>query len=100
MSEGRRIGIEEVRRIALLARLDLTEADLERFTKQLGDVLEHVAALQSLDLRDVPPTLHAIPTQLPERRDVLVPSLAREEALALAPESEDGAYRVPRIVEG
>lgn len=101
MADGKkRIALEDVRKIAVLARLDLSEADLERFTGQLGAVLEHVAALESLDLEGVPPTSHAIPTLLPERPDVPAPSLPREEALSLAAEVEDGAYRVPRIVEG
>ena len=96
----RRITADEVRRIARLARLELDDAEVERFAKQLGDVLEHVAALEALDVEGVEPTAHPIRLPLAERPDRPIPSLPREAALALAPDVEDGAFRVPKVVDG
>jgi aspartyl-tRNA(Asn)/glutamyl-tRNA(Gln) amidotransferase subunit C len=100
VGDSKRIGPDEVRRIARLARLELTPEEVVRFAGQLAAVLEHAAALEAVDVTGVPPTSHAIPTLLPERADRPEPSLPRDVALALAPDVEDGAYRVPKIVEG
>ena len=84
--------------MARLARLDLTEDELERFTGQLGAVLEHAADIAALDIADVPPTAHPLPLVNVLRDDVPVPSLDREEVLAQAPAAEDGRFKVPRIL--
>ncbi len=96
----RRIDLEEVRKVARLARLELSGDEVEQFARQLGDVLEHMAALETVDVTDVPPTSHPIPMGAPEREDEIVPSLPREAALAIAPDVEDGAFRVPKVVDG
>jgi aspartyl-tRNA(Asn)/glutamyl-tRNA(Gln) amidotransferase subunit C len=88
----------DVARVARLARLDLTEEELERFTGQLAAVLEHAADVASLDTAGVPPTAHPLPLQNVLRADAPVPSLDRDEVLAMAPEAEDGRFRVPRIL--
>lgn len=84
--------------MARLARLDLTEDELERFTGQLGAVLEHAADIAALDIADVPPTAHPLPLVNVLRDDAPVASLDREEVLAQAPAAEDGRFKVPRIL--
>ncbi len=85
--------------VARLARLDLTEEERERMQKELTGILQHAEKIQSLDLDDVPATSHALPLSNVLRPDVARPSLPIEEALANAPVSEDGRFRVPRIIE-
>ena len=92
------ISREQVVHVARLARLDLTEEELDRFTGQLHAVLEHVAGLEALDTAGVPPTAHPLPLVNVLRDDVPGPSLDRDEVLAQAPAAEDGRFRVPRIL--
>ena len=84
--------------VAVLARLDLTEDELERFTGQLGAVLEHAADIAALDIADVPPTAHPLPLVNVLRDDEVRPGLDRDEVLGQAPVVEDGRFRVPRIL--
>ena len=84
--------------MARLARLDVTEDELDGFAEQLGAVLEHAADLAALDTAGVPPTAHPYPLANVLRDDVVGPSLDRDEVLAMAPEAEDGRFRVPRIL--
>jgi aspartyl-tRNA(Asn)/glutamyl-tRNA(Gln) amidotransferase subunit C len=88
----------DVAHVARLARLDLTDDELERFTDQLGAVLEHAADIAALDVADVPPTAHPLPLVNVLRDDVPQPSLDRDEVLAEAPAAEDGRFKVPRIL--
>jgi aspartyl-tRNA(Asn)/glutamyl-tRNA(Gln) amidotransferase subunit C len=89
----------DVEHVARLARLALTDAEIERLTLELGAVLEHAADVASLDLADVPPTAHPLPLRNVLRDDAVRPSLDREEVLAAAPAAEDGRFRVPRILD-
>src|SRR2546425_9953968 len=93
-----RISREDVLHVARLARLDLTEPELERFTEQLAAVLEHAADVASLDTAGVPPTAHPLELQNVLRDDVPQPSLDRDEGLAQAPAVPDGRFAVPRIL--
>ena len=88
----------DVAHVAKLARLDLTEEELERFTEQLGAVLEHAADVEALDIADVPPTAHPLPLVNVLRDDEPRPSLDRDEVLAQAPKAEDRQFWVPRIL--
>lgn len=88
-----------VRYVARLARLDLTDEERQAFRQQLGTILEHFASVQTLDLRDVPPTFHVVPLGNVLREDVPRPSLPREEVLAGAPQVEDGYFVVPAVIE-
>jgi aspartyl-tRNA(Asn)/glutamyl-tRNA(Gln) amidotransferase subunit C len=93
--------LDEVRRIAALARLRLS-ADEERvFQGQLSAILEHVAVLEGLDVSAVEPMTHALAAEdTPAlREDVVRPGLSHEEALANAPDRDGTAFRVPRIIE-
>ena len=92
------ISRDDVVHVARLARLDLTEEELDRFTGQLSAVLEHAADVASLDTAGVPPTAHPLPLTNVLRDDVPGPSLDREEVLGQAPAAEDGRFRVPRIL--
>ena len=93
-----RISSEEVAHVARLARLSLTPDELERFTEQLGAVLEHARDVEALNTSGVPPTAHPLPIANVLREDVAQPSLDRDEVLAQAPDVESHRFRVPRIL--
>lgn len=90
---------EEVRHIAWLARLGLTDAEVERFREELSVILEHFQALEELDTGSVPAAAHASLMHNVLREDIPAPSLSSDEVLANAPESEDDCFRVPPILE-
>jgi aspartyl-tRNA(Asn)/glutamyl-tRNA(Gln) amidotransferase subunit C len=89
---------EEVAKVAKLARLRITDAELEQFTEQLGQILEHANDMTSLNLADVEPTGHPFGLINVMREDVVRPSLNRDAVLAEAPDSEEGRFGVPRIM--
>jgi aspartyl-tRNA(Asn)/glutamyl-tRNA(Gln) amidotransferase subunit C len=89
----------DVEHVAQLARLALTDDEIERLTVELGAVLEHAADVAALDLADVPPTAHPLPLRNVLRDDAVRPTLDRDEVLAAAPATEDGRFRVPRILD-
>jgi aspartyl-tRNA(Asn)/glutamyl-tRNA(Gln) amidotransferase subunit C len=86
---------EEVVHVAKLARLELTEDELERFAGQLNAILEAVGKVSELDLSDVEPTLHPLELSNVWAEDEPRPSLSVEEALANAPDRENDGFRVP-----
>ena len=92
------IGKQEVRHIAKLANLDFSEEEIDRFTQQFNSILEYVACLNSLDTSAIEPTAHVGSGSHALRDDVLVPSISREEALANAPESDRGHFKVPKVI--
>jgi len=89
---------EEVKHIAHLARLAISEEEAEKFTEQLGKITEYVETLNELDTTDVEPTSHVLPIVNVMREDEVLPGLDRDEAMALAAESENGCFKVPRIL--
>ncbi|MDQ1432450.1 MAG: aspartyl-tRNA(Asn)/glutamyl-tRNA(Gln) amidotransferase subunit [Actinomycetota bacterium] len=89
----------DVEHVAQLARLALTEEEIEGFTEQLGVILDHSAQVAALDTYDVPPTAHPLPLVNVLRADEVRPCLPRDEVLAMAPATEDGRFRVPRILD-
>lgn len=89
----------QVDHVARLARLDLTEEERERMRVELGHILEHAERIQALDLDGVPPTSHSVAIRNALRPDEVTPSLDPADALANAPEVEDGRIKVPRIIE-
>jgi aspartyl-tRNA(Asn)/glutamyl-tRNA(Gln) amidotransferase subunit C len=93
-----RITRQEVEHVARLARLALTDAEVEALTHDLGAILDHAADVAALDTSDVPPTAHPLPLVNVLRADETRPSLPRDEVLAEAPDAEDGRFRVPRIL--
>ena len=95
-----RITSDDVAKVARLARLDLTPDELEAATAQLGDMLEHFADIDALDLSDVAPMTQPYPLVNVMRDDVEQPVLDRDEVLAVAPQAEDGRFRVPPVIGG
>ncbi|MBC7171879.1 MAG: Asp-tRNA(Asn)/Glu-tRNA(Gln) amidotransferase subunit GatC [Polyangiaceae bacterium] len=91
---------EEVRHVATLARLALSEDEIERMQATLDSILGYMAELSALDLEGVEPTFHAVAMAARFREDTVRPSLEREEALAAAPATEAGGFAVPRVLEG
>ena len=96
--ETMKITREEVRRVAALARLELSADEVERMTGQLDSILSYVAKLDELDTTGVTPTTHTQVVVNAFREDEVRPSLPRERALANAPERSDDAFIVPRVI--
>lgn len=93
MSE--RLTREDVAKVAYLARLELTPEEIDRATEQLGDMLDHFADIDALDLAEVQPMTQPYPLVNVMRDDVVQPGIDRDEALAMAPVTEDGRFLVP-----
>ncbi|MFA7343461.1 MAG: Asp-tRNA(Asn)/Glu-tRNA(Gln) amidotransferase subunit GatC [Terrimicrobiaceae bacterium] len=89
----------DVRDVARLARIELTDKETETFQSQLGSVLEYVEQLGKLDLADVEPTAHANPVFNVFREDVAKPGLDRKAALANAPHSSNNLVLVTKVIE-
>jgi aspartyl-tRNA(Asn)/glutamyl-tRNA(Gln) amidotransferase subunit C len=91
---------DDVLRIAELASLELTDAEVEVFTRQLAEILAYAQQVQEIDTTDVPPTSHVFGTTPVDRPDEPRPSLARDEILSSAPGAaiDAGFFRVPRVI--
>ncbi len=89
----------DIEHVARLARLDLTHEEKARLHEQLGAILEHAAKVGEVAADHVPPTAYAIPRSNVLRPDEPTPSIPHEDALANAPDEEDGRFKVPRVVE-
>ena len=89
----------DVEHVAKLARLHLTDDELELFAGQLGAILDHAADIEALAIDDLPPTAHPLPLRNVLRPDEPGPCLDRDEVLNQAPAPEDGRFRVPRILD-
>ncbi|MGA2293636.1 MAG: Asp-tRNA(Asn)/Glu-tRNA(Gln) amidotransferase subunit GatC [Acidimicrobiales bacterium] len=89
---------EDVAYVAKLARLSLNDDELDLFTEQLGQVLEHANDMNSLDLENVVATAHPFGLVNVVRADEVRPSLDRDEVLAMAPDAREGRFAVPRIM--
>ena len=89
---------EQVHKVALLARLELTAQEEEKFTTQLGSILEYVEQLNEVDVSDVSPTTRAIDVSNVTRKDELQPYPEREAILNSAPEQEGEFFKVPKIL--
>jgi aspartyl-tRNA(Asn)/glutamyl-tRNA(Gln) amidotransferase subunit C len=90
---------DEVVHVARLARLELSESEIEQLAGELGVILEHAAQVGALDTAAVEPTAHPLPLVNVLRADEPRRGLARDEVLAMAPAAEDGRFRVPRILD-
>src|SRR5262245_51732523 len=91
---------DDVLRVAELARLELSEAEIARFTKQLADILTYAEAVQQADTSGIAPTAHPIPLEPVWRDDTPAPSLNRDEMLQRAPagDRDAGLYKVPKVL--
>lgn len=94
------IDIDQVRKVANLARLQLTEAEQQQFTGQLNRILEYVQQLDELDTTDIAPTTRAIEVSNITRPDRLEVFAEREAILASAPDREEDFFKVPKILGG
>ena len=92
------IDIEQVRKVATLARLELSDAEQAQFTDQLNNILEYVQQLDELDTTDVPPTTRAIEVSNITRSDQLEVFAEREAILDSAPDREEDFFKVPKIM--
>jgi aspartyl-tRNA(Asn)/glutamyl-tRNA(Gln) amidotransferase subunit C len=90
---------KDVEHVARLARLALTDAELEKMREQLNGILAYIEKLNALDTQGVEPTSHAVPMVNVMRDDEERPCLPRDEALANAPDRAGEFFRVPRIIE-
>ena len=90
---------KEVKHIALLSRLHLTEAEVASYTEQLGKILGHIEQLNKLDTSGVEPMITATASGNVFREDVVRPSLPRENALAAAPDQDGEYFKVPAVIE-
>ena len=88
----------EIIHVADLARLDLDEDAIDQFVAQIGVILEYIETLNKVDTEGVPPTSHAISLSNAFREDRVSAHLSRDAALLNAPEKEDGAFAVPKII--
>ena len=93
------ISRDEVAHLARLARLAVTDDELDTLSGQLAVILESVATVSEVAADDIPPTSHSVPLTNVFRDDLVTPGLTQQQALAGAPATEDGRFRVPRILE-
>ncbi len=89
---------EDVAHVAKLARLTMSEGELDMFTVQLGQILDHASDMNALDLEGVIPTAHPFGLINVVRDDVERPCLDHDVVMAMAPDAEDGRFAVPRIL--
>jgi len=89
----------DVKYVAHLARLHLTQEELQTFGAQLGQIVGYIEKLNELDVTQIEPTAHAVPMTNVTRADEPFPSLSHEEALRNAPATANGLFLVPKIVE-
>ena len=93
------VTVEDVKRVATLARLEFSAAEEERLTGELNRMLEYMEKLSELDTEHVEPTSHVVPITNAFRDDVAIQFPSREDLLASAPQQQDGYFKVPRIIE-
>ncbi len=94
-----RLSPEEVKHIALLARLGLTDAEVKKFQEQLSNILENFEVLKQVDTSDIPPTAQSIALKNVFRQDKVAPSYSPEDVLANAPQQEEGHFKVRAVLE-
>lgn len=94
-----KISNEEVKHIAKLAKLSLSEEEVEKFSTELGQIAEFVEQLNEVDISGVSPTAHVVDKKNVFRKDEMKPSFAREQILKNAPSKEAGCISVPKVVE-
>jgi len=94
-----KISKQEVLKTAELARLDFKDSNLEKFTEQLGRILEYIEDLNELNTDDIEPTFHVLELSTPLREDKILQLITSEEALHNAPEKDEDFFVVPKIIE-
>jgi aspartyl-tRNA(Asn)/glutamyl-tRNA(Gln) amidotransferase subunit C len=94
-----KISKDDVVHVAELARLEFSEEELDKFTDQLGNILEYIEKLSELDTSGVEPTSHVLDMSTPLREDRVEEWITPEEALQNAPEREDDFFSVPKVID-
>jgi len=95
----KKIDSEQVRKVAKLSRLDLTDAEVEQYSDQLSAILGYVEKMNELDTDNVEPLAHSLPVTNCFREDVVKESLGTEKAIANAPQSDEQYFKVPKILD-
>lgn len=95
-----KLSLAQVEHVARLAQLTLSDQEKELFREQLSSILEYAQRLQQLDTSAIPPTATVLPLENVMRDDQARPSLPLADVLANAPDTEDGHFRVPVVLEG
>ena len=95
----KKIDEQQVRRVALLSRLELSDEEVAQFSSQLSDIIEYIEKLNELDTDDVEPLAHCLQVHNVLRQDTPRPSLTNDQALANAPQREDEYFKVPKILD-
>ena len=95
-----KLSLAQVEHVARLAQLTLSDQEKELFREQLSSILEYAQRLQQLDTSTIPPTATVLPLENVMRDDQVRPSLPLADVLANAPDTEDGHFRVPMVLEG
>ena len=91
------ISTEDVKHVAKLARLELTDEEINKYSKQLDSIIKYVEQMNEVDTTGIEPMPHAIPVYNVMREDVVKYEQTKEELMANAPYEEDGFFRVPKI---
>ncbi len=94
-----KLSAEEVRHIALLARLGISEEEVEKFREQLSHILENMEILSQVDTEGLPPTTQSVLLENVYRLDEVLPSLSVSDVLANAPSQEDNSFKVNAVLE-
>ncbi|MBW8035085.1 MAG: Asp-tRNA(Asn)/Glu-tRNA(Gln) amidotransferase subunit GatC [Planctomycetes bacterium] len=96
---AKKIDETQVRKVAKLARLELTDSEVGQFSGELSAIIEYIEKLNELDVEDVEPLAHCLPIHNVFRDDVVKPSLDNEQAIANAPDRHDGYFKVPKVLD-
>jgi len=96
---GKKIDIDQVKKVARLARLELTDAEVTEFSTQLSDIVKYIEKLNTLDVDSVEPLAHCLDIHNVFRDDIVKPSLDIDSALANAPDRIDDYFKVPKILD-
>jgi aspartyl-tRNA(Asn)/glutamyl-tRNA(Gln) amidotransferase subunit C len=100
MADSKKLNLEDVKEVAKLARLALSEQQLARLTSQLEGILGYVGKLQKLDVSNVEPMAHALPVHNIFRDDIPKPGMPLEKVLQNAPETDGPFFKVPKVIGG
>jgi aspartyl-tRNA(Asn)/glutamyl-tRNA(Gln) amidotransferase subunit C len=95
-----KISLDQVRHVAKLARLELTDDQIRKFTPQLESILQYVAKIAEVDVAGVEPMAHALPLHNVLREDVAEPGLPLDQVLQNAPDTDGPFFKVPKIIGG
>ena len=94
-----KVTVKDVKHIANLSRLTVSEQEIEKFTEQFNQILNYADILQKINTEGVEPTAHVLPINNVLREDVALPGVTNAEALKNAPAVHNGGFKVPRVIE-